>query len=440
MEATITRRPSVKTSHKAPPPVLRLVYTPSLGVVRDRIYTLLIGDNQLGRDAVEPDGLIIPEDGLLSRTHAYVRLQKLGTAEYGLYVRDVGSKNGTTVNGVPLQQQEVKLQLGDVLRVGDSFLTVSRLATGDEAIPALIGDSADVAELRARLHAISPTTEPVLLLGENGTGKEVAAREIHRLSKRSGEFVAVNASAIPAELLESQFFGQVGGAFTGARPSVGFFRFAHRGTLFIDEVGDLPLSLQPKLLRALEQNEVTPVGATASQPCEVRIIAATNCDLLAAIANRQFREDLYARLEGALVHLSPLRNRREDILPIIQHCVSGVQDKLNAEVVNALLTYRYPRNIRQLLRLAKHLSMYGSDKEFWDRLTTENHQSAEVEKETNEKEMWVRPSRDELDSLLRKHAGVLKYVAREIGCSPRTLGRFIELERLDLTTYRSTNE
>ncbi len=416
--------------------MLRLVYTPSLGVVRDRIYTLLLGDNQLGRDAVEPDGLIIPEDGLLSRTHAYVRLQKLGTVGYGLYVRDVGSKNGTTVNGVPLQQQEVRLQMGDVLRVGDSFLTVSRLATGDEASPKLIGDSADVAELRARLHAISPTTEPVLLLGESGTGKEVAAREIHRLSKRTGALVPVNASAIPTELLESQFFGQVSGAFTGARPSLGFFRAAHRGTLFLDEIGDLPLQLQPKLLRALDQNEVTPVGATASQPCEVRIIAATNRDLLAAIENGQFREELYARLEGALVHLSPLRNRREDILPIIQNCVSGVQDKLNAEVVNALLTYGYPRNIRQLQGLANHLSMYGSDEEFWGRLTTENHQIAEVEKETNEKEKWVRPSRDELDSLLRKHAGVLAHVASEIGCSPRHLGRFITEERLDPTTYK----
>ena len=184
----------------------------------------------------------------------------------------------------------------------------------DGAAP-LIGSSEAIRRVRERIERVAATDFTILIEGESGSGKELVARQVHELSRRRrGPFVAVNCAAIPEQLAESQLFGHVAGAFTGARGDhPGFFRSAHLGTIFLDEIGDLDLRLQPKLLRALEQRAVVPVGAAHPVPCDVRILAATHRDLAAAVDADQFRGDLYARLAEFTVAVPALRDRREDL-------------------------------------------------------------------------------------------------------------------------------
>jgi DNA-binding NtrC family response regulator len=202
----------------------------------------------------------------------------------------------------------------------------------------------------------APTTS-VLITGESGTGKELVARAIHFGSERAkGPFVPVNCSAVPAELADSLFFGHVKGAFTGAAGDrVGYFELAGGGTLFLDELGDMPLVLQAKLLRALEDRKVLPVGGDEERSVDVRVLAATNADLLAAVEQGNFRQDLYYRLAGFPVHLPPLRQRREDISLLAQHFLGLFVVEMGRSPVElspaataALRAYDFPGNIRQL--------------------------------------------------------------------------------------------
>src|ERR1043166_995510 len=305
--ATTEDKPAVGVSLRAPVFTVCMVYSGDETVVPPEVYTPGRGTTQIGRQA----GLEISlhRDRRASRVHATIHRGPLGT----LRIVDENSRNGTLVNGrrVP----DALLADGDVIGVGDSYLVVRAVPPGlrDATVPAMVGVSPATCCARAALGDAAPTTATVLLLAASGCGKEVAARALHELSGRAGPFVAVNCSAIPESLAESQFFGQVAGAFTGAAARPGLFRAAHGGTLFLDEVGDLPLPLQPKLLRVLEDRAVLPVGATTPIAADVRIVAATNRDLRAAIAQQQFRGDLYARLAQLEVRLAPLRERREDV-------------------------------------------------------------------------------------------------------------------------------
>ncbi|MGB9691863.1 MAG: sigma-54-dependent transcriptional regulator [Candidatus Sumerlaeaceae bacterium] len=236
----------------------------------------------------------------------------------------------------------------------------------------LVGESAPMCELRALIAKIAPTDAAVLLRGESGTGKELVARAIHRHSRRAdAPFVAINCASIPETLLESELFGYEKGAFTGAdRPKMGLVEVANGGTLFLDEIGDLPMPLQAKVLRMLQEKEVQRVGGLRPIKVDVRLIAATNRDLEAAIRDRVFRQDLYYRLNVISLHLPPLRERIGDIPLLVAHFAAKAARKLNRSVprfspaaLDALKKYPFPGNVRELENLIERLLILGDGDE-----------------------------------------------------------------------------
>ncbi|MDY7227758.1 sigma-54-dependent transcriptional regulator [Hyalangium rubrum] len=221
----------------------------------------------------------------------------------------------------------------------------------------LLGTSAAMREVYGLLDRVATADISVLITGESGTGKELVARALHQRSRRKdGPLVAINCSALPEALLESELFGHVKGAFTDARSDKpGLFVQAHGGTLFLDEVGELPLGLQPKLLRALQERKVRPVGATAEQAIDVRVVSATNVDLEEAVQQKRFRQDLFFRLNVVHVPLPPLRDRGGDVLLLAQRFLeqaAALADKkvagLSDEAAERLLAYSWPGNVREL--------------------------------------------------------------------------------------------
>lgn len=221
----------------------------------------------------------------------------------------------------------------------------------------MVGSSPKFRALLADVARVAPVDSVVLIQGETGTGKEVIARSIHTQSLRSnGPFVKLNCAAIPGALLESEFFGHERGAFTGAVTQTrGRFEQADKGTLFLDEIGDLPLELQPKLLRALQEQEFERLGSGRTIRVNVRVVAATNQDLAQLVAARQFRADLYYRLNVIPIHLPPLRERCEDIPGLVEHFVRKFSVRLNKpietipdEVLEFLKFYDWPGNVREL--------------------------------------------------------------------------------------------
>jgi transcriptional regulator with GAF, ATPase, and Fis domain len=207
------------------------------------------------------------------------------------------------------------------------------------------------------IRKFAPTPMPVLILGESGTGKELVARALHEGSpRRSGPFVSENCAAIPETLLESVLFGHVKGAFTGAiKDHPGHFVAAHGGTLFLDEIGDMPLSMQAKILRALQEGEVRPVGGNRARSVDVRVVAATNRDLQAMVAEGKFRQDLFYRLNVLRVTLPPLRERGDDVVTLARHFLAKAAahrprpPHLSAAAEALLRSARWPGNVRQLI-------------------------------------------------------------------------------------------
>jgi formate hydrogenlyase transcriptional activator len=221
----------------------------------------------------------------------------------------------------------------------------------------IVGESAALRRVLKQVEAVAPTDSTVLILGETGTGKELVARALHDLSPRQGRtFVKLNCAAIPTGLLESELFGHEKGAFTGAiAQKVGRFELAHQGTLFLDEVGDVPAELQPKLLRVLQEQEFERLGSTRTIKVDVRLVAATNCDLARMVADGRFRSDLYYRLNVFPVVLPPLRERREDIPLLVRHFTQGFARRMGrrietipAAVMDALVRYSWPGNVREM--------------------------------------------------------------------------------------------
>jgi formate hydrogenlyase transcriptional activator len=221
----------------------------------------------------------------------------------------------------------------------------------------IVGDSAAMQTVLENVTIVAGTDSTVLVHGETGSGKELIARAIHQQSHRqNGRFVKVNCAAIPRDLLESEMFGHEKGAFTGAvAQKIGRFELAHGGTLFLDEVGDMPLELQPKLLRVLQEQEFEKLGSIRTQKVDVRVVAATNRDLVQLCAEGKFREDLYYRLNVFPIELPPLRERPEDIPRLAKHFVELIAtrmhkrvDSIPAEVMETLITYDWPGNVREL--------------------------------------------------------------------------------------------
>jgi DNA-binding NtrC family response regulator len=318
----------------------------------------------------EPERGDVPEDGLLlgrdvplfsaglkdatiSRRHAEIR------PHHGrLRLHDLGSRNGTFVNGARVAGVQA-LDPGDVIRLGATLLVYARRAEprvdDPAAAPALVGESDAIAAVRRSIGLAASRRLAVLVTGETGTGKELVAQAVHARSGRSGPLVAVNCAGLSKEMLASELFGHVRGAFTGAVSSrPGLFRSAHGGTLFLDEIGELPLDLQAQLLRVLEVGQVRPVGGNGEVPVDVAVVGATNRDLLAEVRDQRFRADLYGRLLQWRIEVPPLRARRDDIPVIVRHLLARCAAEgrlLTVALTEALLLHPWPLNVRGLLNV-----------------------------------------------------------------------------------------
>jgi formate hydrogenlyase transcriptional activator len=243
-----------------------------------------------------------------------------------------------------------------------SVAAVARIGSGDQErnprrFEQIIGNSPALESVLEQVEQVAPTDSTVLIQGETGTGKELIARAIHNISSRCGRpYLKLNCAAIPFDLLESELFGHEKGAFTGAiAQKFGRFELADKGTLFLDEVGDIPLALQPKLLRVLQEQEFERLGGTRTHQVDVRLVAATNRNLLDMVKRNEFRSDLYYRLNVFPIPLPPLRDRREDIPALVRHFVELYARRMPKQIehiprdtMSALSSYLWPGNIREL--------------------------------------------------------------------------------------------
>jgi transcriptional regulator with GAF, ATPase, and Fis domain len=305
----------------------------------------------IGREPQGPRTLALA-DGRVSRSHAAVRRDAAGE---GL-ITDCGSKHGTFVDGVRVEQ--ARLVHGSVVRLGDTLLvvsdtrlTVEQAKTLAPETPALLGASLAMQRVRGEIALVAPRVLSALVLGETGVGKERVAEELHRQSGRAGPLLAINCAAVTPSLAESELFGHAAGAFTGAvHKHDGLFVAADRGTLFLDEVAELPAALQPKLLRALATGEVRAVGRSDGRKVDVRVVAATHGDLQGAVDAGSFRGDLFARLAGWVIVVPPLRDRREDVVRLASAFIArhAPATKLSANAAEALLLHAWPFNVREL--------------------------------------------------------------------------------------------
>ncbi|WP_297839638.1 sigma-54 dependent transcriptional regulator [Pseudomonas sp.] len=272
----------------------------------------------------------------------------------------------------PFDIDELDITVNKALQFRDILRDNERLRAEldqHQQIDSLIGESPAFRRVLQAVDSVRDSNATILLTGESGTGKEMVARAIHKHGNRAGKpFVAVNCAAIPEGLLESEMFGHSKGAFTGATSDrVGRFMQADRGTLFLDEVGDMPLALQAKILRALQERVIEPVGDSRERKVDVRVIAATNKNLLEAVANKEFREDLYYRLNVFPIPLPPLRERSEDIAPLARHfahVLGATAGKritgFSADALQAMANYPWPGNIRELQNCVERATIVAS--------------------------------------------------------------------------------
>ena len=340
---------------------LRLTVEQGTGAGREilsRAHRLVLGSDE-GVDLTLADPAV-------SRFHCEIRVE-----EGRVWIRDLGSRNGTLVDGVRVIEAELdpgaRIGLGRTrLRFDLGAEHVSVPLSERDRLGRLVGGSNAMRAVFAVLERAARTDATILLEGETGTGKEAAAESIHDASpRRSQPFVVIDCGAIPPNLLESELFGHEKGAFTGASaPRTGAFEAAHRGTIFLDEIGELAPELQPKLLRVLERREVKPIGANQYQPADVRVIAATNRDLRAEVNARRFRADLYYRLAVVEVRLPPLRERRED-LPLLvatltEHLPAEVRAELSGPAyLDDLVRHSWPGNVRELRNFLERSAALG---------------------------------------------------------------------------------
>jgi len=298
---------------------------------------------------------IVLSDDTVSRRHAEVLRQR-----ESVVLRDLGSTNGTYVG--PVKVKEVYLTSDTRFRVGQTELLFARADEIIDVLPSeetffenMVGGSIGMRELFGLLERVAPTQLTVLVTGETGTGKELVSRAVHNRSQRSeGPFVVFDCGAVSKSLVESELFGHERGAFTGAVASrPGVFELANGGTVFLDEIGELPLELQPKLLRVLEQRELRRVGTGQLRSVDVRVVAATHRDLRDEVAAGRFREDLYYRLAVVELHLPALRDRLEDIALLVNHFIRKARHNpgvvgLAPEVGELFESYHWPGNVREL--------------------------------------------------------------------------------------------
>jgi len=424
-------------------------------------FPLLGERSTIGRE--DSTDLCLPV-AAVSRTHAEI----LWDSSRWL-VRDMGSRNGTLLDGHPIAQ--AVLEPGAELRIGDAvfkfldfdvgayctYALDGNVKAGQRLVPGsdLVGGY-QMDRIAAELLRIAPTNLSVMLLGESGTGKEVAARELHHQSGRRGAFQAVNCAAIPATLLESELFGYKKGAFSGAdRDKPGLVRLADQGTLLLDEIGDMSLEAQAKLLRVLQSREVYPLGATAPERVDIRVVCATHRDLQRLIQLEKFREDLYARLNEYQLRLPPLRDRKEDIYQLARafvHRHGRAELKLSFGFMLGLVNYDWPYNVRELEGCIKRCLALCDGTTIEEALLPEPIQElmadygrplslAEAHSqnypfESSRASRGAAPTDAELRALLEKHRGNVAAVGRELGKARMQVHRWMERFGIDVTEYR----
>ena len=451
----ITLKDAVGFEERPAIPTIRVLFEGPRGAIDVPARPLGRKPLEIGR-TVSTAGIPL-DDPRVSRHHATVRSRR------GRFLVEDRSSNGTYLNGLKVEG-EAWLDDGDVFRVGDSFLLFRLVPQGveDQPLPVLIGEAPSMWVLRRAVYSVGPTDAKVLVIGESGTGKELVAQAVHDLSGRKGAFVPVNCGAIPETLAESQLFGHVQGAFTGAqRDHAGYFREADGGTLFLDEIGELPIVLQPKLLRVLESGEVRPVGGTRTVSVEVRVVAATNRDLEEEVEAGRFRGDLYARLSEYVVRTPPLRARREDVLPLLHRGLGDGAPPVSPDLVESLFAHPFKFNVRELLKIAKQLRINGMGADRLEpSLVQDRLASPEVappppapaeepsrpsrpdatptggRRAGGGRDPEPPPSRELLELLLREYAANITRVAKALGRSRRQVYRWLELHELDPEQYR----
>jgi transcriptional regulator of acetoin/glycerol metabolism len=366
-------------------------------------------------------------DATMSGDHARLTLQPDGSAQ----IEDLGSRNGTRVNGQPIKR--ARLREGDWFVVGRSAFLLRQVTAAIAAEPfrlprpsALATFVPSLAQTYQTAADLAPSRVPILLGGETGAGKEVVAREIHQLSHRSGRFVAVNCAALPETLVESELFGYRKGAFSDAREDrAGLLRTADKGTLLLDEIGDLPLGGQAKLLRVLQDGQVLALGSATPVQVDLRVLAATQQNLDGLVRAGRFRADLLGRLGGFTVIVPPLRDRPEDLgllTAAILERHAGAEApgfRLTADACCALLARRWPLNVRELERvLQAAIELARATKEIGV-----EHLGPEMR--LGPTELAPADLEVELRRLMRLRAGNVSAVAREMGKARMQIHRWM---------------
>jgi transcriptional regulator with PAS, ATPase and Fis domain len=443
-DRTVTRQAERGGAAEANTALLTAVYPPGLE------WRVELPDQvvEIGRQK-GTGGMPALEHPTVSRAHLSLRPDP----ETGLHrVRDLGSHNGSRLGGVTLSaDDEMGLSDGAVVQIGDVLMiyelagdvvadAVAEAAVDRETIP---GRAVEISRIRGHIARAAADPAPLLLIGETGTGKEWIAREAHRLSGRGGDLVAVNCAALSPQLVESQLFGHVRGAFTGATADQrGFFRAADGGTLLLDEIGELPAELQPKLLRVLQEREVRPVGSTEAMPVDVRVIAATNRDLALMVNAGTFRRDLYARLALWEIELPPLRRRRVDVLDWVDRlhrrwreqrggqARSSAALELSPDAAAALVLHPWPENLRGVERLVHTLAplerrIVHSDLPGWITDPPTAHRPAAAESPEPRPTRSI-PGAEEFAAALEELDGNISAMAKRFGRDRRQIYRWIE--------------
>jgi transcriptional regulator with PAS, ATPase and Fis domain len=363
-------------------------------------------------------------------------------------IQDLGSRNGTFINRKPVQSAVLKD--GDVIEAGRTFFVYRHQIRYDTFVPTEPTEFPAFATLDPELNGhfndlerIAKSAISVLVLGETGTGKELVARALHTLSGRPGAFIGINCGALPEALVESQLFGHKRGAFSGAdRENPGLVVSADKGTLFFDEIGDLPLAAQAKLLRVLQEKQVLPLGATRPIDVDLRICTATHRDIHEMVEKGTFREDLFSRISGFTLKLPSLRERRQDFGLLINNIFQRVGRtpgdglKFTPSAVRELLQYEWPRNIRELEKALETALVLANDKPIdlehlpptlrkaTGRAAGQTHETPEARQQR-------------LVLLLRQHNGSISAVARALGKDRVQIRRWLRQCDVNPMLYRS---
>ncbi len=387
------------------------------------------------------------EDASVSRKHV-----QLVPVPGGVHVADMGSTNGTVFEGVRISQKVVPL--GSILTLGKAKIELVRLVDS-QVLPLsrrrkfgeLIGSSQIMRRAYALLERAAEVDITVLLEGETGTGKELAAKALHRNSVRGPRnFHIVDCGAVSPTLIEAELFGHVRGSFTGAdRDRAGAFELAHQGTLFFDEIGELPLPLQPKLLRAIETREVRRIGGSVRIPVDVRFVAATNRNLFEEVKKGRFREDLYYRLNVFKIVLPPLREHRDDIPTLVKHFLGIVGGSpLSDDILERMMQMDWPGNVREL-RNAVDRAMVLARGEKRDDVATSSRESDDETTDLStapvdttrpfkevKAEIVARFELSYLVQVLERTGGNISAAARESGIDRKHMERLIRKHDIDI--------